>query len=155
MSAKRRRYRQPSITKDHYQEQLKRITFFLERSLGGKAILEALRNADLQVEPHSKWFRHNTPDQDWLPIVGEKKWIVLMRDKAIGKRYLELNALLRSKVKAFVLVTGELSEQVSAEIIKKAVPKIVASVVTSKAAIRGHLKTGQWSVAGTSRFLRL
>jgi len=96
--------------------------------LGGKAILEALRNADLQVEPHSKWFRHNTPDQDWLPIVGEKKWIVLMRDKAIGKRYLELNALLRSKVKAFVLVTGELSEQVSAEIIKKAVPKIVVMI---------------------------
>ncbi len=30
-----------------------------------------------------------------------------------------------------------------------------SSVVTSKAAIRGHLKTGQWSVAGTSRFLRL
>ncbi len=62
------------------------------------------------------------------PIVREKKWIVLMRDKAIGKRYLELNALLRSKVKAFVLVTGELSEQVSAEIIKKAVPKIVVMI---------------------------
>ena len=27
-----------------------------------------------------------------------------------------------------------------------------ASVVSSKAAIRGHLKTGQWSVAGTSSF---
>jgi hypothetical protein len=92
--------------------------------LGGKAILEALRNADLKVEPHSKWFRHNTPDEDWLPKVGEKKWIVLMRDIAIGKRVLELNALLRSKVKAFVLVTGELSEEVSADIIKKALPKI-------------------------------
>ncbi|MCA1617090.1 MAG: hypothetical protein LC729_00980, partial [Acidobacteria bacterium] len=27
-----------------------------------------------------------------------------------------------------------------------------SSVVTSKAAIRGHLKSGQWSVAGTSWF---
>jgi len=114
--------------------------------LGGKAILEALRNADLQVEPHSKWFRHNTPDQDWLPIVGEKKWIVLMRDKAIGKRYLELNALLRSKVKAFVLVTGELSEQVSAEIIKKAVPKIVEMIEQNDSHLsRRFIRIAQWN----------
>jgi hypothetical protein len=84
----------------------------------------ALRNADLQVEPHSKWFRHNTPDEEWLSVVGEKKWLVLVRDQRIGKRLLELNALLISNVKAFVLVTEEMSEPASADIIKKALPKI-------------------------------
>lgn len=47
-----------------------------------------------------------------------------MRDLRIGKRVLELNALLISNVKDFVLVTEELSEPASAEIIKKALPKI-------------------------------
>lgn len=51
-----------------------------------------------------------------------------MRDQKIGKRVLELNALLTSNVKAFVLVTGELSEQVSADIITKALPKILEMI---------------------------
>lgn len=92
--------------------------------MGGKAIRDALRNAFLQVQTHSTWFRHNTPDEEWLPIVGEKKWVVLMRDKRIGHRLLELNALLSSNVKAFVLVTDEMSEQEGAKIIVKALPKI-------------------------------
>lgn len=82
----------------------------------------------MKVVPHGTRFRHNTPDEDWLPEVGEKKWIVLMRDQKIGKRVLELNALLRSKVKAFVLVTGELPSQESADIIKKALPKIIETI---------------------------
>jgi hypothetical protein len=40
-------------------------------------------------------------------------------------------------------------------IVLQQVKSAITSVVTSKAAIRGHLKTGQWSVAGTSWFLRL
>ena len=51
-----------------------------------------------------------------------------MRDKAIGKRVLELNALLSSGVKAFVLVTDELSRPASAEIIKKALPRIFETI---------------------------
>jgi hypothetical protein len=76
------------------------------------------------VEPHKKWFRHNTPDEDWLPVVGEKKWIVLMRDLRIGQHVIELNALLTSKVKAFGLVSSELTDKQNAEIIIKALPKI-------------------------------
>jgi hypothetical protein len=125
MSARRRRSRRQSITNEHYQRQLKRTTFFLERSLGGKIILEELRKVGLQVEPHKKWFRHNTPDEEWLPIIGEKKWIVLMRDLRIGSRVLELNALLTGGVKAFALVAGEVPDKRNAEIVVKALPKIL------------------------------
>jgi len=76
------------------------------------------------VEPHSKWFRHNTPDEVWLLEVGEKKWIVLMRDLRIGKRIIELNALLVGGVKAFALVSGEMSDAQNAAIIVRALPKV-------------------------------
>lgn len=88
-----------------------------------------LRNAGLKIEAHSKWFRHDTPDEKWLQTVGEKKWIVLMRDKAIGKRILELDALLDARVKSFVLVSGQLSARDNAAIIITALPKIVEMIV--------------------------
>lgn len=56
--------------------------------------------------------------ETWLEIVGEKKWIVLTRDKMIGRRKLQLDALFNAKVKAFVLVTDDLTDTQNAEIIK-------------------------------------
>jgi hypothetical protein len=79
----------------------------------------------LQVEPHKKWFRHDTPDEEWLPVVGEKKWIVLMRDLRIGTRLIELNALLSGRVKAFALVSGEQPDKRNAETVIKAIPRIL------------------------------
>jgi PIN like domain len=112
-----------------FQRQLKRKTFFLERSLGnGKVIVEELRKAGIKVEPHAKWFRHDTPDPIWLPIIGEKKWIVLMRDQEIGRRLLELDALIDGGVKAFVLVSGQLKDFDNAQIFIKAMPRILSMV---------------------------
>jgi hypothetical protein len=47
-----------------------------------------------------------------------------MRDQKIGTRKLELEALLNSGVKAFVLVTGELKNKDNARIFIKAMPAI-------------------------------
>jgi hypothetical protein len=112
-------------TNAHYQKQLREVTFYLERSLGGRIILEALRNAGLRIEPHFKWFRGNTTDEEWLPVVGKNNWKVLMRDQRIGTRKLELEALLDGGVQAFVLVSGNLKNVDNAAIIVKALPKIL------------------------------
>ncbi len=125
MGAKRRKSRKRSSTSEHYQKQLKEVTFYLERSLGGRIILEALRKAGLRIEPHFKWFRSDTTDEAWLPQVGKKKWKVLMRDQRIGTRRLELDALLDGGVQAFVLVSGNLKNADNAAIIIKALPKIL------------------------------
>lgn len=58
-------------------------------------------------------------------MVGEKKWIVLMRDKKIGQRPIQLQALMAARVRAFVLVTGELKDSENAAIIVKALPRIL------------------------------
>jgi hypothetical protein len=52
-----------------------------------------------------------------------------MRDQWIGKRRLELEALLNSRVKAFVLIAGQLKNANNAAIIVKATPKMLALIV--------------------------
>jgi hypothetical protein len=96
--------------------------------LGGTVIRDELRKAGLRVEAHNLWFRHDTPDEVWLPKVGKRKWIVLMRDKKIGTRPLELDALLYGGVKAFALISGQLKDSESAEIIIKALPNILDTI---------------------------
>jgi PIN like domain len=124
MGARRRKSKKRSSTSTPSEKQLKRNTFFLERSLGGTLVLEELRKAGLKVEPHQARFRHNTPDTEWLAVVGEKKWIVLMRDQKIGHRPLELEALLQAGVRSFVLVEGQLPDRENAKILIKAIPRM-------------------------------
>lgn len=99
-----RKSKEQSNTNADYQRQLKRTTFYLERSFGGHSTLEDLRAAGLNIETHEVRFRHNTEDVDWLLLVGEKKWIPLMADLEIGRNPLEMDALLAGKVRAFVVV---------------------------------------------------
>lgn len=87
-------------------------------------IFEKLRDAGLKVESHHVRFRHNTEDETWLEVVGEKKWIVFTRDKMIGRRKLQLDALFNSGVKAFVLVTDDLTDAQNADLIIKSMDKI-------------------------------
>jgi hypothetical protein len=119
-------------TSAHYQRQLKRTTFFLDRAFGGKLILEKLRGAGLTVESHHVRFRHNTPDAVWLQAVGEKKWIVLTRDAMIGRRHLELDALLSARARVFVVVAKEYTDEASGNIIIAALPKILKMLDESR-----------------------
>jgi hypothetical protein len=92
-------------------------------------IPEELRKYGVRVEPHAVWFRHNTEDTEWLAAVGEKKWVVLSGDVSIGRRPLELDALLTSKVKAFVLTHGHLhNAREQAQMLAEAMPQILQMV---------------------------
>lgn len=51
-----------------------------------------------------------------------------MRDQMIGRRKLELEALLNAGVKAFVLVSGNMKNAENAAIIIKAMPRIIQAV---------------------------
>lgn len=120
------------ITNARYKRQLRRTTFFLDRCFGGKLIFEKLREAGLKVESHHVRFRHNTEDEKWLEVVGEKKWIVFTRDQMIGKRKLQLDALLYAGVKAFVLVTEDLTDTQNAEVIINLIDKIFELIEDTK-----------------------
>lgn len=95
-------------------------------------IFEKLRDAGLKVESHHVRFRHNTEDEAWLEVVGEKKWVVFTRDKMIGRRQLQLDALFNARVKAFVLVTDDLTDAQNADLIIKSIDKIFELIDENK-----------------------
>ena len=87
-----------------------------------------LRAAGLKVETHGTWFRHDTPDEDWLKVVGALGWVVLKRDKAIAENVIELDALLDANVKSFVMKSGSLTDVENAGIFLDALPKILEMI---------------------------
>ncbi len=101
---------------------------FLDRSLDGEKLTEALRAHGVVVHRHRDFFVHDTRDEDWLTTVGEKGWVVLTKDKRIRYRSIEREALINARVRAFVLVAGNLSGNDIAETFTRALPKILAFI---------------------------
>ncbi len=97
------------------------ITFFIDRCLGSKRIVTALRQAGITVEIHDDNFAPDAPDVDWLPIVGKQGWVVLTKDANIARRPLERMAVARSEVCLFILTSQNLSGNDMIEILIKAI----------------------------------
>lgn len=94
------------------------VVFFLDRSLGRVHVSQALRALGARVEIHDDHFPLDARDADWLPEVGRRGWVVLMKDKRIRRNRLERDALLASGVRAFVLTSGNLTGPEMAEVLK-------------------------------------
>ena len=99
------------------------ITFFIDRCLGSKKIVAALRKAGIAVEIHDDHFAPDAPDVDWLPQVGKWGWVVLTKDANISRRTLEKIAVTRANVQLFILTAQQLaSTEMIAILIKAIVP---------------------------------
>ena len=101
------------------------LVFFIDRSLGRHHVAGALRKVGVQVEVHDDHFATNAPDQAWLTEVGSRGWLVLMKDKQVRRKPLELNALLAAGVGAFVLTQGNLRGEEMAEVMVRHIRRIV------------------------------
>ena len=58
------------------------MILFFDRSVGTgipKALL-SLKKFQLGVEYHEKHFAIDSPDDEWLPVVGAKGWFVIGHD---------------------------------------------------------------------------
>lgn len=100
------------------------FTFFVDRSLGRRVLVTRLRAAGLTVEAHDDHFAANTTDAEWLAAVGQRKWVVLSKDKAIRRNALERQALLEASVACFMLGRGELSAEQMASAFITALPRM-------------------------------
>jgi PIN like domain len=92
-------------------KQLKSVTFFIDRCLGSKLIVEQLRGVGISVEVHDDHFDKNAKDVDWLPEVGRRGWVVLTKDKSIGKNLLERTAVTNADIRMFTFASQSLSGQ--------------------------------------------
>jgi len=99
-------------------------TFFIDRCLGNKLIVETLRSAGVNVEIHDDHFGKNTQDVDWIPEIGKRGWVILTKDARIGKNKIERLAVADAGVIMFVLVSQNLSGADMANIFLKAIPEM-------------------------------
>jgi predicted nuclease of predicted toxin-antitoxin system len=78
-------------------------TFFTDRDLGTR-FPDILRNAGLSVERHRDHFLPNAADEQWLELVGTKKWIAVTHDARIRYKPNELDAVIRHGVGLLILI---------------------------------------------------
>lgn len=78
-------------------------TFFTDRDLG-KRFPAILLEAGILVEQHCDHFAANARDDEWLPAVGAKGWIVLTHDKRIRYKVNECAAVMAHDVGMLVII---------------------------------------------------
>ncbi len=94
--------------------------FFIDRCLGSVRLAAALRESGITVEIHDDHFPQSAQDEDWLPQVGERGWVVLTKDANIAKRTSERLAVASTNIKMFVLVAQNLSGEDMIAVFRKA-----------------------------------
>jgi len=96
----------------------------VDRSVGRYAVPDALRRAGVEVHILDDYFDPTTPDDIWLAYAGERGRVVITKDYNIRRHRVALNALIRNRVKAFVLTDPHQIAEEMAETIVRALPRI-------------------------------
>lgn len=96
-------------------------TFFIDECLGGHHL--AAEGVDVKLARSE--FAAGTPDAVWLPVVGQRGWVVLTKDRHIRRRELEIQALVRARVRVFVLTAANLTGPEQAAVFVRALPKML------------------------------
>jgi len=100
------------------------IVYLDENHCNNRKILSVLEKASIRVERHLTHFQRGTPDEVWLPFVGENGWILLTTDKRIRFRANEKEAVIRHRVRMFYFSKNDLSGSQMAVALEKAIPQI-------------------------------
>jgi hypothetical protein len=106
------------------QDPLEHAVLFIDRCLGKKSVASPLREAGLHVEVHDDHFPQDAKDEEWLPVVGERGWLVITRDDRIRYHALEAAAARGAGVGMLVVVSKNLTGPQTAEILLKAMERI-------------------------------
>jgi hypothetical protein len=89
------------------------LRFFLDRSLGRKAVPEALRADGWDVVTLAEHYGipadEQVKDTDWIEEAAKRGWPILMKDKRIRYRKAEITAVAEHKARCFVITRGDLS----------------------------------------------
>jgi PIN like domain len=101
------------------------VLYLDENLCNAKAILSVLSRLGVKHERHLSHFPRGTPDEAWLPKVGQEKWALLTADKRIRYNFLEMKALAEHHVMEFVFASGNLSGDEMGEALERALPKMI------------------------------
>lgn len=97
-----------------------RPEFFTDRSLGRHVIPAALRGMGLTVHPMAEVYGEQqgqgVEDEDWLALCGQRSWVALHKDHAIGRPIhgqprRELRSLIENQVQSFCIMSQSISAE--------------------------------------------
>jgi len=116
--------------------------------MGGRLVVEALRAADpaIKVVAHDEVFARDTTDEAWLPVVGERDWILITKDQRIRKHPLQRQALRRARVRAFFFTGGNVTGPEMAEIVASRLATILKLAKATPAPFQARI-TGSGRVS--------
>jgi hypothetical protein len=94
--------------------------FFVDRSLGRKAVPEALRADGWDIvtlaEHYGMPLDEQVADTAWIEEAAKRCWPILMKDKRIRHRQAEIDAVIEHGARCFVIANGGLP---SAEMVNR------------------------------------
>ena len=101
--------------------------FFIDHCLGTEKVAQSLRAAgvDARVLVEEEGFSEDSEDVDWLPVVANRGWAILTKDKRIRRRALEREAITRSGGGAFILAASGVGGDAIAEALVRALPQMI------------------------------
>ncbi len=99
-------------------------TFFIDRCLRKRRIIEALATLNIKLEAHDNHFSQATLDIEWIPEIGRRGWVIFTKDAAIGRNAIERQTVAQANIRMFSLASQNLSGSQMAEIFRLAMPKI-------------------------------
>jgi hypothetical protein len=115
------------------------VVFFIDRSLGKIDVPNALRGDGYACRVHDDHFSQTTEDATWLRAVARHGWVVLTKDERIRFRPLEMQALTAAGIRAFVVICGNVRGAQTAEILRKAMPRILEAVAAGDGPFLYHV----------------
>jgi len=80
------------------------LVFFFDRTFGTRLpkAINSLQPEEFKVKWHQEeGFKDNTPDDEWMNIVGPRRWICLSQDRQWHLRETELLAIKQHAIKCF------------------------------------------------------
>jgi len=86
--------------------------------------VKTLTEAGVAFELHQNHFSAGTPDTDWLPVVGRKRWCLLTADARIRYNELERSAVLENGLRMFYFSRNNLAGVEMAKALEKALPRM-------------------------------
>jgi len=87
--------------------------------------LDALVQQGIKHERHGQHFPPGTQDTAWLPVVGQRGWILITKDKRIRFNDLEKEAVFFYGVREFYFTSGNHTGAEMAMMLFAALPEII------------------------------
>jgi hypothetical protein len=82
--------------------------YFTDRNLGRFDFPEYLRLNGFSVHVHADYFADAAPDEEWIPDVAARGWIILAADRDILHVPIELAAVMGSSARFLNLIGGHI-----------------------------------------------